>query len=199
MIFKRVHPYFVVTDVSNFFDSVLHSHVAEALHGLPIPTRTVGLRFFLLERLHPTGIRWFAWYSLSRGRVRLFPNACAHGPVPHDDEMGKLVGEENYVRWMDDQNMGVLSRGEGLRVLSEVGRSLARLHLSPNAQKSKVLSLSEARRHFHLDLNKLLDDADGIAKQVGARTASESTLRKKVSEIWKKAKTYEGEGSLRKS
>jgi hypothetical protein len=51
LIFKRVHPYFVVTDVSNFFDSVLHSHVAEALHGLPLPARTIGLLFFLLERL----------------------------------------------------------------------------------------------------------------------------------------------------
>jgi hypothetical protein len=51
MIFKRVHPFFVVTDVSNFFDSVLHSHVAEALHGLPIPTRTVGLLSLIGESL----------------------------------------------------------------------------------------------------------------------------------------------------
>jgi hypothetical protein len=199
MIFKRVHPFFVVTDVSNFFDSVLHSHVAEALHGLPIPTRTIGLLFFLLERL---SIR--QEYAGSHGislPVDEFDcsRTLAHMVLfPHDDEMVKLVGEENYVRWMDDQNMGVPSKAAGLKVLSEVGRSLSRLHLSPNGQKSKVLSLSEARRHFHLDLNKLLDEADGIAKQVGTGAAPKNALRKKVSEIWKRAKVHEGNGEFAK-
>jgi hypothetical protein len=199
LIFKRVHPFFVVTDVSNFFDSVLHSHVAEALHGLPIPTRTVGLLFFLLERL---SIR--QEYAGSHGislPVDEFDcsRTLAHMVLfPHDDEMVKLVGEENYVRWMDDQNMGVQSKAAGLGVLSEVGRSLSRLHLSPNAQKSKVLSLSEARRHFHLDLNKLLDEADGIVRQIGADSTLKTQLRTKVSEIWKKAKLYEGDGEFAK-
>jgi len=193
LIFKKVHPFLVVTDISNFFDSVLHSHVAEALHGLSIHARTVGLLFFLLERL---SIR--QEYAGSHGislPVDEFDcsRTLAHMVLfPHDDEMVKLVGEENYVRWMDDQNLGVSSRAEGLRVLSEAGRSLSRLHLSPNVQKSKVLTLSEARRHFHLDLNKLLDDADGIAKQVSSGAASRSTLRSKVSEIWRKAMGHEG-------
>jgi len=199
LIFKRVHPFFVVTDVSNFFDSVLHSHVAEALHGLPIPTRTIGLLFFLLERL---SIR--QEYAGSHGislPVDEFDcsRTLAHMVLfPHDDDMVKLVGEENYVRWMDDQNMGVKSKADGLKALSEVGRSLARLHLSANAQKSKVLSLSQARRHFHLDLNKLLDEADLIARRIGAGSASKTRLRTKVSEIWKKAKAYEGDGEFAK-
>ena len=50
--------------------------------------------------------------------------------------MVALVGEDNYVRWMDDQNFGVSSTAEGLRVLSEVGKSLASLHLSANAKKT---------------------------------------------------------------
>jgi len=199
LVFKKVHPFFVVTDVSNFFDSVLHSHVAEALHGLPIQARTVGLLFFLLERL---SIR--QEYAGSHGislPVDEFDcsRTLAHMVLfPHDDEMVKLVGERNYVRWMDDQNMGVSSRAEGLRVLSDVGRSLSRLHLSPNAQKSKVLSLSEARRHFHLDLNKLLDGADDISKQVASGGSPRSALRKKVSGIWAKAKVHEGHGEFPK-
>jgi len=197
LIFKKVHPFFVVADVSNFFDSILHSHVAEALHGLPIPTRTVGLLFFLLERL---SIR--QEYTGSHGislPVDEFDcsRTLAHMVLfPHDDEMVKLVGEENYVRWMDDQNMGVPSRGKGLQVLSEVGRSLSRLHLSPNAQKSKVLSLSEARRHFHLDLNKLLDHAEALAKQISSGAAAKRALRKNVTELWRKAKAYEGHGEF---
>src|ERR1700733_6508393 len=51
LLLQAIHPYFVVTDVSNFFDSILHSHVEEALRGLPVAPRMVGLLFFLLERL----------------------------------------------------------------------------------------------------------------------------------------------------
>jgi hypothetical protein len=199
LIFKRVHPYLVVTDISTFFDSVLHSHVAEALHGLSVPARTVGLLFFLLERL---SIR--REYTGSHGiSLPIDEFDCsrtlAHMLLfSHDDEMVKLVGEDNYVRWMDDQIMGVSSRAQGWKVLSEVGRSLASLHLSPNVEKSKVLSLSEARRHFHLDLNKLLDEAEEIAKQIEAGTASKRALRKKVSDIWQKAKAHEGVGEFGK-
>src|SRR5688500_16295737 len=49
---------------------------------------------------------------------------CAHMVLfPPDDAMVQWVGEARYVRWMDDQNMAVKSRAEGLRVLSEVGRA----------------------------------------------------------------------------
>jgi hypothetical protein len=51
LLLQAVHPYLVVTDITNFFDSVLHSHVEEALRGLPVAPRMLGLLFFLLERL----------------------------------------------------------------------------------------------------------------------------------------------------
>ncbi len=200
LIFKRVHPFLVVTDVSNFFDSVLHSHVDEALQGLSIPTRTVGLLTFLLERL---SIR--QEYAGSHGislPVDEFDcsRTLAHIVLfHHDDEMVRLVGEENYVRWMDDQNMGVASRAAGLELLANVGRSLARLHLTPNGQKSRILKLSEARRHFHLDLNALLDFADAAAKNLGKKDGTTKlSLRRNVSSIWKKAKPFEGQGEFGK-
>jgi hypothetical protein len=200
LVFEKVHPYFVITDVANFFDSVLHSHVAEALHGARLPSRTVGLLFFLLERL---SIR--QEYAGSHGislPVDEFDcsRTLAHMVLfSHDDEMAQCVGENNYVRWMDDQNMGVESKARGLEVLGEVGRSLARLHLTPNAQKSKVLSLSEARRHFHLDLNKLLDTADDLAKQITSRKGgSRRELRSAVAMIWSRAKAFDGDGEFGK-
>jgi hypothetical protein len=58
--------------------------------------------------------------------------------VEPTDRMVQLVGESAYVRWMDDQCMGVRSRAEGLRVLAEVGISLSTLLLTPNAKKSKA-------------------------------------------------------------
>ena len=200
LIFKRVHRYFVITDVANFFDSVLHSHVDEALQGLAIPTRTVGLLSFLLERL---SIRQD--YAGSHGislPVDEFDcsRTLAHIVLfPHDDEMVRIVGEQNYIRWMDDQNMGVPSKAAGLELLANVGRSLARLHLTPNSQKSKILSLSEARRHFHLDLNRMLDAGDETAKLIGKqRGMTKTLLRLTVTAIWQKAKPVEGQGEFGK-
>lgn len=192
LIFKRVYPYIVTTDITNFFDSILYNCVADALHGLPVPRRLVGLLFFLLERL---SVR--ETYSESP-RIGLpvdefdCSRKLAHLMLfPHDDRMVALVGEEAYIRWMDDQNIGVESRAEGLKVLAQVGISLGRLHLTPNAEKSRVLSFKDAVRHFHLDINQMLDDADKLLHREGIKRGK---LRARLKKIWNKAKKYEDLG-----
>ncbi len=198
LLLQAIHPYLVVTDITNFFDSVLHSHVEETLRGLPVPSRMVGLLFFLLERL---SIRQD--YASSHGislPVDQFDcsRTLAHMTLfSHDNTMVRLVGEDNYVRWMDDQNLGVSSKAAGLRVLSEVGRSLAGLHLSPNTKKSLILTLAEARRHFHLDLNSMLDKAEAAAKVVKTRR-QQRNLSRQLRQIWSRAQFHEGEGEFDK-
>jgi hypothetical protein len=198
LLLQAIHPYLVVTDITNFFDSVLHSHVEEALRGLPVVPRMLGLLFFLLERL---SIRQD--YASSHGislPVDEFDcsRTLAHLTLfSHDDTMVGLTGEDNYVRWMDDQDFGVASKATGLRVLSEVGRSLARLHLSPNTTKSRILTLGEARRHFHLDLNAMLDRAQTAAKV--ARTRRQRlNLSRQLRQIWSRAQPHEGVGEFDK-
>jgi hypothetical protein len=198
LLLQATHPYLVVTDITNFFDSVLHSHVEEALRGLPVVPRMLGLLFFLLERL---SIRHD--YASSHGislPVDEFDcsRTLAHLTLfSHDDAMVRLVGEDNYVRWMDDQNLGVPSRAAGLRVLSEVGRSLGMLHLSPNTKKSRILTLTEARRYFHLDVNEMLDRAENAAK--AAKTRSQrATLGRRLRQIWIRARIHEEAGEFEK-
>lgn len=156
----------------------------------------VGLLFFLLERL---SIRQD--YTDSH-RISLpvdefeCSRTLAHIVLfDHDRYMVELVGSDNYVRWMDDQNIGVESRAEGLRVLAEVGKSLARHHLTANAKKSKILTLEEARRHFHLDLNQKLDEADSRAKRL---PKAKATFLRVVKSIWHRAKRLEGIGEFDK-
>jgi hypothetical protein len=185
LLLTAIHPHLVVTDITNFFDSVLHSHVEEALWGFPLVPRMVGLLFFLLERL---SIRQD--YAGSHGislPVDEFDcsRTLAHLTLfRHDDSMVGLVGEESYVRWMDDQNLGVASKAGGLRVLSEVGKSLARLHLSPNTKKSRILTLAEARRHFHLDLNEMLDRAEARWKLAKTRARRRREFSRQLRQIW---------------
>jgi hypothetical protein len=193
LVFKKVHPFIVTTDITNFFDSILYSRVADSLHSISAPPRMVGLLFFLLERL---SIR-DAFNESPRIGLPVDEFGCsrklAHLMLfPHDDRMTGQFGEEAFVRWMDDQNIGVPSYADGLRALASVGSSLARLHLTANAKKSEILSLSAARRHFHLDLNRLLDRAEVI----DASTSSGRTfLGKSVMEIWRRGRKYEGMGN----
>jgi hypothetical protein len=198
LLLQAVHPFLVVSDITNFFDSLLHSHVEAAVRGLPVAPRMIGLLFFLLERL---SIRQD--YSSSHGislPVDEFDcsRTLAHLTLfSHDDAMAAHVGEDNYVRWMDDQNFGVPSKAAGLRALSEVGKSLGRLHLSPNSKKSRILTLSAARRHFHLDLNDMLDKADIAAKSANNRK-KRTAFSKRVKAIWAKAQPHVGVGEFDK-
>jgi hypothetical protein len=105
--------------------------------------------------------------------------------------MVEIVGEHAYVRWMDDQNIGVKSRADGLRVLAQVGQSLSRLHLTANASKSQVLSLADARRYFHFDINRFLDAADKLPVKT---KANRRALQREINRIWRRARRYEGEG-----
>lgn len=198
LLFHRIHPYFVITDVTNFFDSILHSHVEEALRGLSIAPRMLGILFFLLERL---SVR----HDYASSHAISLPvdefdcsRTLAHLLLfSHDDAMVALVGEDNYVRWMDDQDFGVDSVAEGLQVLSKVGKSLARLHLSPNTKKTKILSLKDARRHFHLDINDMLDSAEAAAK--AAKTQKQRrNLSKQIRQIWINARPFDRQGEFDK-
>lgn len=103
LLLQAVHPCLVVTDITNFFDSLLHSHVEEALRGIAVAPRMLGLLSFLLERL---SIRQdYASSAAISLPVDEFDcsRTLAHMTLfTHDDAMVELVGEGNYVRWMDD-------------------------------------------------------------------------------------------------
>lgn len=196
LILKKLYPYIVITDITNFFDSVLHSEVSNAFRNYPVPSRLIGLLFFLLERL---AIR--ADYSDSpRIGLPVDEFECSRTIAnlvlfPHDHMMTELVGKDAYVRWMDDQAIGVNSRAEGLRVVAEVGASLANLYLTANAKKTRVLSLKEAKTYFHLQTNTKLDDLENL---IHARAHPKRVLARKLSKIWRSALRTKEEGEWEK-
>ncbi len=196
LIFEKIYPFIVVTDITNFFDSVLYGRIEESLYGLPAPPRLISLLFLLLESF---SLRE-AFTPVQRIGLPVDPCDCsrvlAHMILfPHDERIASLVGEDAYVRWMDDQNMGVKSRVEGLRVLGEVCDSLRRLHLTPNSGKSKILFLPEAKKHFHFVANR---DLDSLEKLPDSTRRERRALRIAISRAWTKAKTLDGVGEWQK-
>lgn len=164
LLLDNIYPYIVLTDITNYFDSILFDRVIDAAMKSKMNSATIGLLRFLLERL---AIR-DSYGESPRIGLPVDEFECsrtlAHIVLfEHDLRMIHRVGDDGYARWMDDQAFGVSSRAEGLQVLKSCGDSLARLHLTPNVSKSRVLSLSEARQHFHFDIN---DELDGIEERL---------------------------------
>ncbi len=189
LLLENIHPYIVTTDITNFFDTVLYDRVADALHSIRVDRNLVGLLFFILERL---SIR-DAFNESPRIGLPVDDFDCsrtlAHMVLfPHDDRMAGFVGDGAYIRWMDDQNFGADSYAEGLNILKQCGDSLARLHLTPNASKSRILSLAEASRHFQFDINADLD----VVGEMPRMTAIERRdFRSALGQVWRKSRKFE--------
>jgi hypothetical protein len=192
LLLDKIHPFIVTTDITNFFDTILYDRVADALHDIRVDRNLVGLLFFILERL---SIR-DAFNESPRIGIPVDDFDCsrtlAHMVLfPHDNRMAKYVGEGAYVRWMDDQNFGASSYANGLNILKQCGDSLARLHLTPNAAKSRIMSLAEASRHFHFDINSQLDAIEKMPKE---RAVERKAMRMALLKIWRKYRRVDGDG-----
>jgi hypothetical protein len=64
-------------------------------------------------------------------------------------------------------------------MVAEVGASLSNLYLTANAKKTRVLSLKEAKKYFHLETNAKLDDLEKLtqARARPRRAFSEETIQ----------------------
>ena len=158
LLLGDVYPFIVLTDITNYFDSILFDRAIDAAMKSRMNSATLGLLRFLLERLTIRD----SYGESPRIGLPVDEFECsrtlAHIVLfEHDLRMLRRVGDDGYARWMDDQAFGVPSRADGLQVLKSCGDSLARLHLTPNVSKSRILSLSEARQHFHFYINDQLD------------------------------------------
>ena len=92
--------------------------------------------------------------------------------------------------WTTDV-IGVNSEAEGLRVLASMQDSLASLYLTPNSKKSLVLTLAEAKIHFHLDSNA---DLDTLEQKVASRSHTRVSLVRELTRVWRAALQNEGKG-----
>ena len=157
----------VVSDITNYFESIQHELLIEYLSPLGLPRKAMGLLGRLLEDFRPA-----AGHS-PNPRVGLpvddidCSRQLAHVFLfEHDRRITEQFGEGHYARWMDDQNIGVRSETEGRRVVNALTRSLSSQRLTLNAGKTKFLSKEEVILHFQLCANQRLNDWDERHKTV---------------------------------
>jgi reverse transcriptase-like protein len=174
----------VITDISNYFDSIQHDLLLEYLTPLGLPRKSIGLLGRLLEAFKPrsghspnprVGIPADE-LDASRELAHLFL-------FEHDRRVTRQVGEARYVRWMDDQNIGARSENEARRVVNLLTRSLNSQLLTLNAGKTMFLGPAEVVEHFQLEANEQLEAWS--SKWGYPRRPVDPISRRELRAVWK--------------
>lgn len=151
----------VVSDITNYFDSISHELLLEYLSPLGLPRKAVGLLGRLLEVFKP-----LAGHSRNpRIGIPVDEFDCSRELAhvflfEHDRRMVQEVGETNYVRWMDDQNIGVTSARGARKIVHLLTSSLSSQRLTVNSGKTQFLTPAEVVMYFQLDANEELNAWD---------------------------------------
>lgn len=159
--FKEEKELIIVTDLSNYYDSIYMPELRKVISGFIDKKESVlDILFKILEK-----ISWLPDYLPYSGRglpttnlegVRLL----AHSFVFEIDEVLKNKSNESFTRWMDDIIIGVNTRDEAVNVLSSTSDMLKSRGLALNLKKTNIYSSKEAEFHFMIDENQYLDNID---------------------------------------
>jgi hypothetical protein len=178
--FTESHPFMVVTDIANYFDSIplisLRNAIAELGH---FKENLLNFLFYLLE-----SFAWRPYYIPSPGvglpqinfdAPRLLATAYL---FKIDRELDRNT-KGDFVRWMDDIDAGVDSRQAGKKLLRDLETVLNSQGLRLNSGKSRILSAKEAVAHFWIQENRSLTIIENSIKN-GASDGLASVFVKKI-------------------
>lgn len=180
-LLNSVYTVLVVTDISNYFDSIQHDLLIEYLAPANLPRQALGLLGRLLESFKPpTGHSPNPRIGLPVDEFDCSRQLAHIFLFEHDKRVIRNFGETNYVRWMDDQSIGVQSLAEARKAVYTVNKSLASQRLTVNSGKTKFLVWEDVVRYFQLDVNIALDTWQDA--YLNANPSEEA--RTKLHEIW---------------
>jgi hypothetical protein len=191
-----VYEVLVVTDITNYFDSIQHDLLVEYLSPLRLPRKAMGLLGRLLEAFKPcAGHSPNPRVGLAVDEVDCSRELAHLFLFEHDQIVANKFGEENYVRWMDDQNIGVRSLTEARKAVNILTRSLSSQRLTLNSAKTKFLTLPQVTEHFQLEANAKLASWEESFKVLTLANLPEA--RASLIETWNEISTsdYVGVGN----
>jgi hypothetical protein len=159
-----LYEFLLLTDISNYFESILHELLLEyiAPHGLP--REALGVLAQLLDVLRPsTGHSRTPAVGLSLDQFDCSRMLAHVFLFEHDSRIAAAVEPDAYVRWMDDQTVGVKSEVEARRLVRLMTQSLGLQRLTLNSGKTRALRPVDLAKHFWLAAN---DELDKLEKRI---------------------------------
>ncbi len=173
----------VVTDITNYFESIQHDLLIEYLSPLGLPRKAMGLLGRLLEAFKPlSGHSPNPRVGLPVDELDCSRQLAHVFLFEHDRRIADQFGEDNYVRWMDDQNIGVRTETEGRHVVNAMTRSLSCQRLTLNSGKTKFLPIDRMVVHFQLDANRKIDEWEETYKHITPQ--NKDAARSEFNGLW---------------
>lgn len=172
--FSEEKPYLIITDVANFYDSISYVHLRNIISDLiPVREPILDMLIYVLS-----GMLWQPDY-MPRVEVGLpqlnldAPRILAHSFLYELDEyLSKHIGP-NFVRFMDDIDVGVDSVQDAKRALKAIDLVLQTRQIRLNSGKTQILSREEAKSHFRIRENIFLDR---LTAHIDRRAAAGASL-----------------------
>jgi hypothetical protein len=156
--FAKEHKYIIVTDISNYFDYVGHSHLRNVITDYVDGAKEsiLDLLIFIFSEM--------TWQPDYMPRVGIgLPQIDLDGPrllancfLYELDKMITRISGIDYVRFMDDIDIGVDDIPAAKRILRDIDLTLQSRQVRLNAGKTKILTQDEAVRHFKIFENEHL-------------------------------------------
>lgn len=179
--FQKFHKFIVVTDIANYYDSVVHQYLRSVLSDLGREREIVlDLLVYMLS-----GMLWAPDYmpNIGIGLPQMdfdAPRLLAHSILFEIDEIFGTKADISYARFMDDIDFGVDTIAKGRQVLRDLDLALQTRNLRLNSGKTKILNLNEAALHFRVVDNKLIDAFDSRLKSNSTSGRYQSIYRKVI-------------------
>ena len=159
--FSREREYVIITDIANYYDSISYEHLRNLV------TSKIQVREPLIDMLIFTlsGLLWQPDYAprVTVGLPQIdidAPRVLAHAFLYELDEFISQKKNVDYVRFMDDIDIGVESVAEAKTILRDIDLTLQTRQIRLNSGKTKILHKSEAVRHFQIHANTFLNNLE---------------------------------------
>jgi hypothetical protein len=150
--FSKERRFVIVTDITNFYDYISHAHLRNVITDYVEDVREsiLDLLIFMFSEL--------SWQPDYMPRVGIglpqidldAPRLLAHCFLYELDKMLVLRKDIDYVRFMDDIDIGVDSIPSAKQILRDIDLTLHSRQVRLNSGKTKILSQEEANEHFKI-------------------------------------------------
>lgn len=162
--FSKEKELIVVTDLSNYYDSIHMSELKKVLSGYVSahPEVVTDLLFGIIET-----ISWHPDYLPYSGRSLPTSNLEAIRLLAHSFlfEVDKVIMDKTddcFTRWMDDIVIGVDNKKKAREAISAISDMLKSRGLALNLAKTNIYNQEEAFYHFQIEENVYIDSVEII-------------------------------------
>src|SRR5271169_5548855 len=156
--FSRTRDYIVVTDIANYYHSISYVHLRNVISGiLGAEESVLDMLIYVLSSL-----LWQPDYmpriEIGLPQINLdAPRLLAHCFLYELDTYLASDTSRDFVRYMDDIDVGVDSIAEAKDVLKSIDLVLQTKQVRLNSGKTIILSRADAIRHFRIIENSRLN------------------------------------------